>query len=102
MLGDQDLDPIVEVGNCDHVERLGDDMLIDERTYDPLTGRAHAHRTTIRDGRVRRASFLVRMFSYTELRDWLLQAGFRAVTGFDGDGAPLTATSSRMILIAER
>ncbi len=84
------------------VERLGDDVLIDERTYDPLTGRVHAHRTTIRDGRVRRSSFFVRMFSYTELRDWLLQAGFRAVAGFDGDGAPLTATSRRMILIAER
>jgi hypothetical protein len=45
---------------------------------------------------------LVRMFSYTELRSWLLEAGFREVAGFAGDGSGLTATSRRMILVAER
>lgn len=84
------------------VDRVGDDILIDERTFDPLTGRSHARRTTIRDGRIREASFFVRMFSYTELRDWLLQAGFREVSGFAGDGEALTAASRRMILVAEK
>ncbi len=84
------------------VDRVGDDMVIDERTYDPLTSRSHARRTTIRDGRIRQSSFFVRMFSYTELRDWLLQAGFREVAGFDGDGSTLTTASRRMIVVAEK
>ncbi|MDD9369682.1 MAG: class I SAM-dependent methyltransferase [Acidimicrobiales bacterium] len=84
------------------VERVVDDVLIDERTFDPLTGRSHARRTTIRDGRVHEASFFVRLFGYTELRDWLLQAGFRDVVGFAGDGADLTAASRRMILVAQK
>jgi SAM-dependent methyltransferase len=84
------------------VERLGDDVVIDERTYDPLTGRVHTRRITVRDGRLREASFFVRLFGFIELRDWLLQAGFRTAAGYAGDGSALTAASSRMILVAEK
>ena len=84
------------------VVEVGGALQIDERTFDPLTGRAHARRTTVRDGRVRRAEFHVRMFGFTELRDWLLDAGFGSVAGYGGDGGPLTAESARMIVIATR
>lgn len=84
------------------VAQVGDAILIDERVYDPLTGRSNAHRTIVRNGRVRHASFFTRLFSYTELRDWLLQAGFGSVAGFAGDGSTLTTTSRRMILVAEK
>jgi hypothetical protein len=84
------------------VTEVGGALQIDERTFDPLTGRSHARRTIVRDGRVRRAEFHVRMFGYTELRDWLLDAGFRSVEGRAGDGGPLTGTSRRMIVIARR
>ena len=40
------------------------------------------------------------MFSYTELRDWLLDAGFVAVDGHGDGGMPLTAASRRMIVVA--
>ena len=84
------------------VDHIGDDRLIEERSYDPVTGRSNTRRTVIRNGAIRQSSFFVRMFSFTELRDWLLQAGFRQVTGFAGDGTALTATARRMIVVAER
>jgi SAM-dependent methyltransferase len=84
------------------VEEAGDRIMIDERVFDPLTGRSNSRRTILRDGAVSRSSFFVRMFSFTELRDWLLQAGFGSVAGFAGDGSTLTATSRRMIVIAEK
>ncbi len=84
------------------IQRIGGDVLIDERVFDSLTGRVNTNRMIVRNGEVRHLSFFVRMFSFTELRDWLLQAGFRTVTGFAGDGTALTATSRRMILVAEK
>jgi hypothetical protein len=60
-------------------------------------GRANARRTIIRHGRARHSSFFTRLFSFTELRDWLHDAGFHTVEGYAGDGTPLTATARRMI-----
>jgi hypothetical protein len=47
------------------VTETDDGILIDRRAFDPLTGRADARRTIVRDGRVRRFSFFVRLFSFT-------------------------------------
>jgi ubiquinone/menaquinone biosynthesis C-methylase UbiE len=83
------------------VERDGD-LLIDRSTFDPTTGRATTERVLVRDGRMRRFTFSVRMFIAVELRDWLLDAGFAAVDFWDGEGEPLTAQGRRMITIARR
>jgi SAM-dependent methyltransferase len=83
------------------VERDGH-LMIDQRRLEPLTGRAVSERTVVGAGRVRRVPFFVRMFTFTELRDWLLAAGFAAVDGYGADGAPLTLESSRMIMVADR
>ena len=80
----------------------GEAVMLDEREWDPITGRSNNWRTIIRDGHVRKAFFFTRLFSFTELRDWLLAAGFSAVQGIAGDGAPLSRTSQRMILIATK
>ena len=82
-------------------ERNGD-FSIDRSTFDPVSGRANTERVLVRDGRVRRFTFSVRMFIAAELRDWLLDAGFAAVDFYDGEGEPLTAQGRRMITIARR
>lgn len=82
--------------------RRGDDLLVDRRSLDPLAGRIPTERTVIRDGRVRRMRFTVRMFTFPELRNWLLQAGFTSVDGYGEDGKPLTADHRRMIVVAQR
>ncbi len=84
------------------VTRRGDDFMTDEYHYDALTGRSHCHRTVVRDGRVRSFRFSNRLFSYPELRDWLIQAGFRKVEGFGSGGEPLTHRDRRMIVRAVR
>jgi SAM-dependent methyltransferase len=84
------------------VTETDDGVLIDQREFDPLTGRSNAQWTIVRNGRMRRSSFFARLFSFTELRDWLLDAGFRTVEGHAGDGAPLTAAARRMILVAHK
>jgi SAM-dependent methyltransferase len=76
------------------------DMLVDRYRLDAITGRFEADRTVIREGRVRRLSFVKRLFGFPELRDWLVAAGFADVTGYGEDGKPLTAAHDRMIAIA--
>jgi SAM-dependent methyltransferase len=77
------------------------DMLVDRYHLDALTGRFEAERTVIRGGRTRRVNFVKRLFGFPELRDWLLAAGFTAVTGYGEDGRPLTADHKRMIIVAD-
>ena len=81
------------------VERDGQ-WMIDRNRYDPLTGRTITDRTIIRDGRQRSFQFSVRMFTFPELRDWLLDAGFGEVHGCSGRGEELTADAQRMVIVA--
>jgi SAM-dependent methyltransferase len=83
------------------LEREGD-FLVDLPTFDQTTGRASTERVVVRDGRVRRFWFSVRMYIAVELRDWLLDAGFTSIEFFGEDGEPLTAKGRRMIAVACR
>ena len=87
---------------ADLAAELGDDLVLDTREIQPLTGRVTTRRTIIRDGKVRRVPFTVRMFTYPELRDWLLQAGFTSVDVYGEEGTPFTLESRRMIVVALR
>jgi len=78
----------------------GDDLLIDRTTFDLASGRTNTERIIVRDGRVRRYWFSVRTFAFTELRDWLLDAGFAEVAGYGAEGEPLALGSRRMIVVA--
>jgi SAM-dependent methyltransferase len=79
-----------------------DDLVIERRRLEALTGRCLTERLVVRDGTVRRVPFFVRLFTFTELRDWLLDAGFTDVTGHDENGDPLGTDSHRMIVVARR
>jgi SAM-dependent methyltransferase len=83
------------------VERDGNYM-IDLMRYDIGTGRNHTERIVVRDGQTRRMQFFVRLFTFPELRTWLEQVGFQAVSGYDQVGGPLTTDSRRMIVVAVR
>jgi len=82
-------------------EREGN-YLIDRNRYNILTGCTENERIIIREGKVRKLQFFIRLFSYTELRDWLLQAGFERVEGYGHTGGSLTLDSRRMILVAHK
>jgi len=84
-------------------------FVIDQYRLDMLINALMGERTVIRDGRTRHVPYFLRMFTYTELRDWLREAGFTTITGYgggnmpdDGNGKnPLTIDSRRMIVIAQ-
>ena len=82
-------------------ERDGD-LMVDRHRFDLHTGRLFSERSTVRAGRVRKAEYSVRFFTFTELRDWLLAAGFTRVDGYDGEGGELTSESRRMIVVGTR
>lgn len=82
--------------------RRGDDVCVDEHSFDPVTARIHTARTVVRDGRSRSFRFSVRLFAFPELRDWLLAAGFTRVDAFSGDGQTLDENSRRMVVRATR
>jgi hypothetical protein len=82
-------------------EREGN-IMVDRRSLDVLTGRVIVERFVARRGRVRRLTYSLRMYSYTELRELLLRVGFSSVRAFGEDGDVLNERSSRMILVAGR
>ncbi|MGZ4619475.1 MAG: class I SAM-dependent methyltransferase [Frankiaceae bacterium] len=80
----------------------GGDLIIDRTRLDPLTSRALIERIVLRAGRVRRIPFFVRLFTFTELRDWLLAAGFASIAAYSEDATPLAMTNRRMVVTAQR
>jgi SAM-dependent methyltransferase len=82
-------------------ERDGN-LMIDQSRLDPLTSTVSTERIVLRGGRLRRFRFFVRLFTYTELRDWLLTAGFTNVDGYGDNGGPLSLDSNRLTVIASR
>lgn len=82
-------------------ERNGD-LVVDRSRIDVLAGRVLTERVVLRAGGVRRIPFFTRLFTFTELRDWLLAAGFANVNGYGQDGAAFSLTSRRMIVTAQR
>jgi SAM-dependent methyltransferase len=82
-------------------ERNGD-LMIDRSRLDSLTSTVFTERIVVRGGRTRRIPFFLRLFTFTELRDWLVAVGFTDVNGYGEDAAPLSPTSRRLIVTAQR
>jgi SAM-dependent methyltransferase len=82
-------------------ERDGD-LQVDRHALDLLTGRAETDRFIVRGGRVRTVHFSVRFFTFTELRDWLLAAGFSSVDVSGQEGEALDLQVRRMVVVATR
>jgi ubiquinone/menaquinone biosynthesis C-methylase UbiE len=83
------------------IEREGAYM-IDQYRYDVPTGRMMVERVVIRNGQVRRMPWFFRLFTFSELRDWLVRVGFSAVEGFTEQGAALNLESRRMVVMATK
>lgn len=83
------------------VERDGD-LMVDRHGFDVLTGRNDSERFIVRDGHVRRTAYSVRFYTYTEIRDLLVDVGFVSVEAFDQEGKELSYESRRMVVVATR
>jgi len=81
---------------CSITEWEGNYM-IDRAEFDPVTGRAPNDRLIIRDDKIRKTHYSVRMFAASEMALWLERAGFEQVKITDIEGEPFTMTSKRMV-----
>jgi len=96
----QSLYRILKEFRADAVTERNRNYLIDRTRFDVFTNRTYTERTVIRDGQVRQMNYFVRHFTFTELRDWLLQTGFQEVQGYGNNGEPVSLDSRRMIVLA--
>jgi SAM-dependent methyltransferase len=78
----------------------GDDAQIDTTTFDCIEGRAETDRVVIRDGRVRRFHYSLRIPTISELRAWLTDAGFGELSFTARDGGPPSLDRRRLVVIA--
>jgi SAM-dependent methyltransferase len=80
--------------------QIQNDMQVFNSRYNPQTGHDELERVTVRDGKICRHSYATRVFTFCELRDWLMQAGFSRVDGYAKDGSELTIDSGGMVVVA--
>lgn len=79
-----------------------DNYMLDDRRYVAESGCVETERVIVRDGHARHARFSVRLFTFTELRDWLLDAGFARVDGYGDVDERLTLEHRRMVVVASK
>ncbi len=80
-----------------HLSERGEDLMIDKTDINFETWQTESERIIVRDGNVRRTHFTVRLYSYPELRDELLRAGFAVVNpGVEPN------FENRLIVVADR
>lgn len=84
------------------VEREGN-FMIDQRTFDSLTGRCHTRRTVVKGGSSRTFPYSVRFYNPTEMTSLLTKIGFSQVNFYESwEGKPLGQESKRMIVVAKK
>jgi len=78
-------------------------LMIDRNSFDCVTGHLVNQRVILRDGVRRDKPFFIRLYTFTEIRMLLEQAGMIVHQAFgDWDGGPLTVDSRRMVIIARK
>jgi len=78
--------------------------VLEEQSFDPLTGRNQARHVIIYpDGTVREAHHSVRIYTLTELARMLTAAGLQVEATYGGtDGTPFTLESRRLTVLSRR
>ena len=79
-------------------------VLVEDRKFDPKTGRNAGHITLIGpDGQRRTYELDIRMYTYTELAGLAARAGLQPAAAYGNfDKSDLSRTSHRMILVAQK
>ncbi|MEU2794349.1 methyltransferase domain-containing protein [Streptomyces sp. NPDC007100] len=84
-----------------HVDvlRRGTDLAIDIQELDAEASRYYAEKVTIREGKVERARYSVRMFTAPEILEWFRTAGFSDAKVTDEHGGTFTVSSRRLMVL---
>lgn len=86
-----------------YVTEKEDSLLINRFDFDLLSGRLTNNRIVIRGGQRRDRPFSIRLYSVTEMRALLAEAGLALETVYaEWDGSPLELSSPSMVVIARK
>jgi SAM-dependent methyltransferase len=97
-----DRDALVREFQPVHVQRRGDDLLVDEHEFDPRSGRLRTDRLQLRDGDRSEMTYAVRAYTYTELAGLFDAVGMDVVDDRDGlSTAPYDTDATRLCLVGE-
>ena len=77
----------------------GDNFLIERLSYDTRTSRMRNDRVYVQSG-VRRVTFSLRLYGFTELSELLVRAGFGSVQSSAAEGQPPAGIAPRIRLAA--
>lgn len=102
LMDHQNRDRLVREGASAAIVHRGDDLMADEMYMDYETGRSLIARTIVREGKTRRLSLSVRLFSPHEIMHWFRLVGFVDVGCCDARGEPFSLRSSRLIVAGRR
>lgn len=79
-----------------------DGLLLRRRSFDIATGRAYNDSTVFRANHRRDFRYYTRLFTFTEIKEWLHQSGFISVDAFNHNARPLETFSTRMLIAAKK
>ena len=79
-------------------DRVGETLILQERHYDHESGRIDVDWTFVRDGVSTAHRTSIRLYTYRELRDLVLGAGFTSFEGRDWDSEPFRVPGSRRLV----
>jgi SAM-dependent methyltransferase len=86
-----------------YVTEKDDSLMINRFSFDVLSGRLRNDRIIIRDGVRKDRPFSIRLYSVSELRCLLMEAGLEMVQVYgEWDGRPLEQDSGAMVVIAQK
>ena len=84
-------------------DERGRHLLVDRSRFDPNRGVLHVRRDVARSGQpTRSCRYALRLFSATELRSWLRDAGFVDTQAYGAEGEVFRVDSGRMVTVARR
>ncbi len=85
------------------VMEKGDDLMIDRHRFESETGRLYNRRIVIRDGIRRDKPHFIRLYSPTEIRSELADAGLEVDRMYGGwEAQPVTTENLRLVIIARK
>lgn len=84
------------------VHQRDEEYMIDFVDFDPIKNSIIQNRKFLRNGETTKTKYNIRLFTYTEISDWMKIAGYEDICGYGREGETFSLESKRMIVVATK
>jgi SAM-dependent methyltransferase len=84
------------------VHQRDEGFMIDFVDFDPIKNSIIQNRKYLRNGEINGSVYKIRLFTYTEIADWMKIAGYKKIRGYGREGETFSLESKRMIVVATK